>query len=183
MSEMNIDEACLPFPRKGVYWIISLLYLAVLAGTAAYLWQTSVVQACVYVALYAVQVVLHGYLCSFGSCPYKGTLCPGAFAWFPVGKLAGALSGLNAVRHSALVGPAFLLIMLALLGTLILPLFALVELGVAVAAGYVAFMAVYFVVFLLAICPRCAMRYNCPAARLSNALHKLVTGKSTLEAR
>lgn len=88
MNEPKIDKTCIPFPRKKLYWLISLPYLALLFSTFIYLFSRNLLVSFIFIAFYFLSIILHGYVCSFSECPYKGTMCPGAFAWFPVGKVA-----------------------------------------------------------------------------------------------
>jgi hypothetical protein len=143
-----------------------------LVVTAVYLWQFSVLVSSIYIGLYIVSVIIHGYVCAFSRCPYKGTLCPGAFAYFPVGKVALLYDKLGVKKSDGLIGFIFVLLMIFLLGIMTLPLYWISILGIGFAIGYVVFILAYFIVFLLTICPKCAMRNNCPAARLSNSLYK-----------
>ena len=88
MSDLRFDKKCVPFPGKRIYWIINIPYLLLLIVTAVYLWQFSILISSIYISLYMVSIILHGYVCAFSGCPYKGRMCPGAFAYFPVGKMA-----------------------------------------------------------------------------------------------
>jgi len=171
MNEMKIDKGCIPYPRKGMYWLINIPYLLLLVLTAIYLWQFSWLVSSIYVSLYFISVILHGYVCTFSGCPYKGKMCPGAFAYFPVGKMAMLYDKLKVKKSDTLIGIFFLLIMIFLLAIIVLPLHWIKKLGIGFAIGYVSVIMAYFIIFLLSICPKCSMRFNCPAAKLANILN------------
>ena len=181
MSDLKFDNSCIPYPRKGLYWIINLPYLILLIVTAVYLWQYSVPVSLIYIGLYIVSIILHGYICAFAGCPYKGKVCPGAFAYFPVGKIAVLYDKLGAKKSDNLIGLFFVIISLFLLGIIVLPLYWISNLGTGYAIGYVTVILVYFIVFVWTICPRCAMRFNCPMAKLSDLLHRKIQGNNILE--
>lgn len=170
MIDLKYDNECIPYPRKAIYWIINIPYLLLLILVSIYLWQFGVLLAVAYISLYIVSVILHGYVCAFGGCPYKGKMCPGAFAYFPVGKTAMLYDKLKVRKSDILVAVFFLLILILLLGIVILPLPWIADLGLSFAIGYVVFILAYFILFLLTICPKCAMKLNCPAAKLSKFL-------------
>jgi hypothetical protein len=110
-------------------------------------------------------------------------MCPGAFAYFPVGKVAQLFDKLNVKRSNALIGAFFGICVIFLLGIMTLPLYWLNYLGISVSIGYVVLVLIYSIVFLLTICPKCAMRFNCPAAKLSNIVHKKIFEKDILDHR
>jgi hypothetical protein len=99
MPDLKFDKTCIPYPRKGLYWIINLFYLGLLILTSTYLWKYSIMISSIYISLYLISVILHGYLCTFSSCPYLGTFCPGIFAMFPVGRIATIFKRLK-IKHS-----------------------------------------------------------------------------------
>lgn len=168
---------CIPYPRKGVYWMISLPYLVLMILTASYLWNFSEMLAIVYVGFYLLTITLHGYICSFSECPYKGKVCPGAFAWFPVGKIAGIFQRMKIKKSEIVINIFFLFILLAQLGILILPIYWIYKLDVLISIGYIIFILFHFFIFVLMICPRCAQRNICPTAKLSNKLNLILFSK------
>ena len=180
MNDKKLDKSCIPYPRKGVYWIISLPYLALLILTATYLWNFNIIISSIYISFYFVSIILHGYICSFSECPYKGTMCPGAFAWFPVGKISHFIEKLKIKKSLLLINVFFLIVMITLLGIIILPLFWISKLGMIYSIGYVALIIIHFFIFILTICPKCAGRLYCPTAKLSNILNKKILNKNIL---
>lgn len=178
MEPIKIDHNCIPYPRKGIYWLITLPYLLMLIGVTIYLWTYSIPVSIAYLFLYIMSTLIHGYICSFSECPYKGTLCPGAFGWFPVGKIAGKIKPQK--RNDKLIGVLFLVIMLCILGILIIPLFWLYKLGILLSIGYFLFILLHFFSFVLFVCPKCAGRGYCPTAKLSNRLNKMLFNKEVL---
>lgn len=183
MKDMKFDKSCVPYPRKGMYWIINIPYLLLLVLTAIYLWQFGIMISSIYISLYIVSVILHGYVCAFSGCPYKGKMCPGAFAYFPVGKISLLYDKLSIKKSDIVVGLFFVIIMIFLFGIIVLPLYWIDRLGIGYAIGYTAIIVVYFSIFLLTICPKCAMRFNCPAAKLSNVLNTKILGIDILETK
>ena len=180
MNDPKLDNSCIPYPRKGLYWIISLPYLGLLILTAIYLWNFNILVASIYISFYLVSIILHGYICSFSECPYKGTMCPGAFAWFPVGKISQYFHKLKFKKIDSLMNLFFLVIMIALLGTITFPLYWINKLGIIYSTGYVLFVFGHCFLFILTICPKCAARLNCPTAKLSNILNKKILNKNIL---
>jgi hypothetical protein len=181
MAELKFDMSCKPFPKWKLYWAVNVPYMVLLVATAIYVWQFNVTASVVYMSFYVLSVILHGYVCAFSGCPYKGGVCPGAFAYFPVGIVAGFFGKLKVRQHNALVGAFFAMCIGLLLGIMTLPLYWLSKSGIYLAIGYPVIVLAYLIVFLLTVCPRCAMRFNCPAARLSNLLSRRFTVKGILD--
>lgn len=180
MKELERDSSCVPYPRKRSYWAVTLPFLVLLTTTAAYLWRCSELLAVLYVSCYVLLVLLHGYVCAFSGCPYRGSWCPGAFATFPVGKIAQTIDRLGIRRSHNLIAVCFGMCLLFLLGILLLPLYWFSQLTVSVAIIYFLLVALYSKEFLLRVCPHCAMRSNCPAAKLVTTI-KGDRGSSVLE--
>ncbi len=172
MNDLQFDHECVPYPRKGLYWLINIPYLVLLIITAIYLWQFGILVSLIYSSFYILSVILHGYVCAFSGCPYKGTFCPGSFAYFPVGKMALLFDKMNIKKSDLLFNLFFGIIMLLLLGIIIFPLYWINRLGVGYTIGYLLIILIYFTAFILTICPKCAMRFNCPMAKLSNLIYK-----------
>jgi hypothetical protein len=180
VSELKIDRYCIPYPKKGLYWIINIPYLLLLILTAIYLWQFGILISATYISLYIISVILHGYVCAFSGCPYKGKMCPGAFAHFRVGEIALLYDKPGMRKSDLTIELFFALIMIFLLGIITLPLYWISILGIGYAIGYVVIILAYFIVFNLTICLNCAMRFNCPMAKLSNVAHKKYFRKDIL---
>ncbi len=179
MNDLKIDRTCVPYPKKRIYWLVTLPYLIVLIGVIAYLWSYNVSVAITYFSLYLISTVLHGYVCSFSECPYKGTFCPGAFGWFPVGKIAGKLKKPEK-RNDKVIGIVFMSIMLCILGIFVLPLYWISKQGLIFSIAYGIFIIVHFFFFVIFVCPKCAGRGNCPTAKLSDSLNKRLFNKGIL---
>ena len=177
VTDQKFDKSCIPYPGKKLYWIISLPYLLLLVLTAIYLWKFSILVSSIYISFYIVSIIFHGYICSFSECPYKGTMCPGAFAWFPVGKISLFFHKLKVKKSDLLINLFFLVIMITLLGIITLPLYWISKLGIDYCIGYVGFIIGHFITFILIICPKCANRLYCPTAKLSNFLYKKIFNK------
>jgi hypothetical protein len=128
MADFKFDKTCIPYPRKGLYWIINLFYLGLLIMTSIYLWKYSILISSVYISFYVISVILHGYMCAFGPCPYTGTFCSGIFALFPVGKVALIFKRLKIKHFVRLIKIFFYIILGVLILTLILPLYLISKL-------------------------------------------------------
>jgi len=178
MKNPEIDKTCVPYPKKGTYWFITAAYLLVLLAVTTYLWSFNVAVAVTYFSFYLFSTLLHGYVCSFSECPYKGTVCPGAFGWFPVGKIAGKLKPKK--RNDKLIGIFFMFIMLCVLGILVLPLYWINKLSIITSIAYALFIVLHFFSFVTFVCPKCAGRGFCPTAKLSNLLNKMLFKKEIL---
>lgn len=172
MTDLQFDDKCIPYPRKGLYWLISIPYLGLLIITAIYLWQFGILISAIYISFYILSVILHGYICTFSGCPYKGEFCPGALAYFPVGKIALLFDKMKVKKSELLFNMFFGFVMLLSLGIIIFPLYWINSLGAGYSIGYILIILVYFIAFILAICPKCAMRFNCPLGKLSNSIFK-----------
>jgi hypothetical protein len=181
MTDLKFDKACIPYPRKGLYWIINLFYLGLLIITSVYLWKYSIVISLIYISFYVISVILHGYMCAFSPCPYSGTFCPGIFALFPVGKIALIFRRLKIKRSVRLIKLFFYTILGALILTLILPLYWISKLGIIYSFGYFILVIGYFITFILTICPKCSGRLYCPSAKLSNLISKKIMNKDIME--
>lgn len=179
MNELKIDKTCVPYPKKGIYWLVTVPYLIVLMGVAAYLWSYNVSVAITYFSLYLISTLLHAYVCSFSECPYKGTLCPGAFGWFPVGKIAGK-SNKSKTKNDKVIGILFMFIILCILGIFTLPLYWISKQGLIFSIAYGIFIGIHFFSFVIFVCPKCAGRGYCPTAKLSNSLNKRLFNKGIL---
>jgi hypothetical protein len=184
MSELKFDQKCIPYPRKGLYWMINLPFIVLFILTAIYLWKINIVISSIYISFYIISVFSHAYICSFSECPYVGTMCPGAFGWFPVGKIAMFCRKLKMKKSDSLINFLFLLILISLVGMIALPpIYWLNKLSFLFRFGYFVLVLIYFIAFILMICPKCAGRLNCPTAKLSNIIYKGVFKKDILKFR
>jgi len=177
MTEPIFDKKCIPYPKKGLYWLINIPYLILICLTSIYLWNINISVSLTYVSFYTISIILHGYLCAFSGCPYAGTICPGIFGWFLVGKVALVYKKLKVKRSLKLIKVFFYIILGTLIGILTVPLYWLNKLGLVYSLGYFIFILTYFFIYILSICPRCAGRLYCPSARLGNWISKRIFKK------
>lgn len=171
------DMACVPYRRKTLYFVLTVPFLAVLALVAVYLWAFSPWLTAAMVISYLWMSFFQAYCCACQECPYIGRFCPAIAGIVPASWMAKLIYGRREVVKSkarfevhALVG------FLGWLGMIVLPLWWIARFSVPLAAGYVAWHAVYYVIFGLAICPSCAVRETCPGGKLQSVVWKKRTG-------
>ncbi len=169
-----MTDPCVPYPRKGLYLLLSVPMILLCIAIAAYLWTVSIVAFGIYVALFVLTVNLQAYVCVHWQCPYVGRFAP-CMAGFclPASQIARLYRNVKTSEstYNVVVSIAFL----GLLGIIFLPVCFLFKVGILYMLGYLAFIAVYAVCFLLFICSVCGTRHVCPGGQTATKLRESIT--------
>ncbi len=172
-AEIKPDMSCVPFRRKRLYFALTIPYLLLLTLVFVYLWTFSLVLTVVFLSLYLATCYFQTYCCAYQDCPYVGGFCPAIAGIMPASVLTKLIySRRKIVKSKRSFELHATLASICWLGLIVLPLFWIVKLGTASAAGYLAFHAVYYVIFGLTICPACATRRTCPGGKLQSIVLK-----------
>lgn len=164
------DMSCVPYRRKGLYFLLTIPFVLLLVAVFVYLWMFSFVLPLVLALLYGMTCLFQAYCCVYQDCPYVGGFCPGVAGIMPASLLAKVLYGKGRIVRSKRMFETQATIGFAgLLGLTFFPLFWIAKLGWPLAVGYVVFHLVYYGVFLFAVCPACAIRDICPGGRVQGA--------------
>lgn len=162
----KIDFACVPFKKKRRYWVLTIPLLALLVVTSLYLWRIGSGLGLIYIGFFIVLNFADSYLCSVENCPYVGKPCPGMFGLFLVGVLAGIRRRIKVKQNQVISGVCGGIVGLSTIGLVLFPLNWLAKRSLLMALGYFLVFLIYYLVYILTICPHCAKRNDCPAARL-----------------
>jgi hypothetical protein len=167
------DMSCFPYRRKGLYFILTAPFLVFLILVFVYLWSVSFILSLVFLAFYLAMCYFQTYCCAYQDCPYIGGFCPAVAGIMPASLLAKLIYSRKQIVKSKRSFEIYAtLAIIAWLGLIVFPLFWIVGLGIPFAVGYVACHAVYYVVYVLTICPACAIRHTCPGGKLQSRILK-----------
>ncbi|MBN2225720.1 MAG: hypothetical protein JW765_13705 [Deltaproteobacteria bacterium] len=168
------DMSCFPYRRKKFYAILTIPLFILLIAVFIYLWSFSFVLSIIYLSFYLLICLFQAYCCAYQECPYIGGFCPAVSGIMPSSLLAGLLYGKKMSRKSkVLFNLNAAIAFTALVAFILLPIYWIAKLGILHVIGYVIFYLGYYLVFLLTICPACAIRETCPGGKLQG----LVLGK------
>ena len=161
------DLTCLPYRRKGVYWLLTAPFLAILVAVAAYLWRFSPWLTAAMAAFYVWTCGFQARWCACQDCPYVGRFCPAVAGIVPASWIAKWLYGSRQVDCSRRrMETHATLAILGWVAWTLLPLRWIARLSLGLAVAYVVWQLVYVAIFGLAICPVCAIRETCPGGVL-----------------
>jgi hypothetical protein len=168
-DDVRIDMSCVPYRRKGLYLVLTVPFLVLLALIFCYLWTYSFVLSLVFGLLYLSTSFFQAYCCAYQDCPYVGGFCPAVIGIMPASLIAKVIYGNREIVKSKERFELYAtLAIISWLGLVAFPLFWLAKLGLAFAVGYVVYHVVYTVIFGLTICPACAIRDICPGGKFQN---------------
>jgi len=168
-DEVRIDMSCVPYRRKGLYLVLTVPFLVLLALIFGYLWTYSFVLSLVFGLFYLSTSFFQAYCCAYQDCPYVGGFCPAIIGIMPASLIAKVIYGnREIVKSKERFGLYATLAVISWLGLVAFPLFWITKLGMAFAAGYVVYHVVYTVIFGLTICPACAIRDICPGGKFQS---------------
>ena len=169
-DEQVPDMSCVPYRRQTLYLVLTVPYLIISILVAIYLWRFSPWLTAGVALGYGGACLFQAYCCACQDCPYVGGFCPGIAGIVPASWMARWIYG---DRTIAMAATRFAIqAALALVGWLVwavLPVWWIAKLGVGVAVIYGLWQLVYVVVFLLTVCPACALREICPAGGVQRA--------------
>jgi len=161
------DMSCVPYQRKGLYFLLTIPFLLLLIAVFVYLWTFSFTLSLVLVLFYGMTCLFQAYCCAYQDCPYVGGFCPAVAGIMPASLLAKLIYGDGRITKSKKMFEAQATIgFTGLLGLTFFPLFWIAKLGWPFAVGYVVVHLVYYGFFLFTICPVCAIRDTCPGGKV-----------------
>ncbi|MBN1695650.1 hypothetical protein JW879_09705 [candidate division WOR-3 bacterium] len=148
---------------------IIILYLFVIV----HLWELNKLIFTIYCSLFVLGILFQSYCCAYQRCPYIGKFCPGLGGFIiPASIVALLLKKVKKVK--SLFDLFASLGFLCLLGIIILPIYFIYKLGVNLLIFYSIIVIAYSVLFLVLICPVCAIRDTCPAGKASSNIYKSI---------
>jgi hypothetical protein len=171
-AEIKRDMSCVPYRRKGLYFLLTVPFLVLFILVFLYLWTFSPLLSMVFLLLYLAMCYFQAYCCAYQGCPYVGGFCPAILGIMPASLLAKLVYGEKVVTSKKWFGIQAALASVCWLGLIAFPLFWVAKLGAPFALGYVFCHAVYYVIFGLTICPVCAIRGTCPGGKLQSLVLK-----------
>lgn len=167
------DMSCVPYRRKGLYFVLTVPLFLLLVVVFVYLWTYSFVLSLIFASFYFLMSFFQAYCCVHQDCPYVGEFCPAVMGIFPGNILAKRMyAKKKLVRSKKKFELHATLGIIAGLGLIVFPLFWIAKLGTACALGYVACHVMYYVIYGLTICPVCAIRGTCPGGKFQGILLK-----------
>ena len=173
------DMTCVPFRRKGLYYVVTIPFLFILLLVCIYLWAFSPALSVLFIVFYLVVCYFQAYCCAYQDCPYVGGFCPAIIGILPANVLAKLIyGGREVTRSKARFEIHASLAFVGWLGLAVFPVFWIAKLDTLLAAGYVVCHVVYYLVFGLTVCPVCAIRNTCPGGKLQ-AIVLAQRGKQT----
>ena len=167
------DMTCVPYARKTAYQLLTVPFLALLLAVLIYLWTIGIGPALVFLSFFILACVFQAYCCAYQDCPYIGGWCPGIAGIMPASFFAKLFYGKKIVKSKERFALFGIIAFCGLLGLAFFPLYWLGQTSVWLAAGYVLLHVVYYVPYLMIVCPKCAIRNTCPGGRC----HQLISGK------
>jgi len=166
------DMACVPFPKKTTYYLLTIPFLVMNFIVIGYLWTINIILALIIPALYFLACFCQSYCCAHQDCPYVGGWCPGIGGIIPASYLAKLRYGKSIKKSNtkfALYGTiGFSCIFLVL----VFSLYWIVRLSLWLAIGYLVLSMAYYLCFFLTVCPGCAIRDICPGGKCQQLAYK-----------
>jgi hypothetical protein len=160
------DMSCYPYRRKGLYIALTVPLLVVLVLVFVYLWRFSPLLSLSMLLLYLATCYFQAYCCAYQDCPYIGGFCPAITGIVPASWMAKLLYGSKITKSERLFDLSAMIAAVAMFGMILLPVYWILKLGVWYVVGYAAFFVLYYLVFMLTVCPACAIRGTCPGGKL-----------------
>jgi hypothetical protein len=163
------DMTCVPYRRKGLYFVLTVPFVLIMLAVFIYLWRYSFLLSLAYLGFYFMTSFFQAYCCAYQDCPYVGKFCPAVIGIYPGNMFAKWLySNKKIVRSKKKFEQSVTWALVGWGGLIILPLYWLSRLSIWWAVGYAAAHVVYTLIFWLTICPVCAIRNTCPGGKLYN---------------
>jgi hypothetical protein len=173
-TENKPDLACVPYKRKGLYFALTVPILVLIILVFIYLWNISLWLSFGLLGCYLLACFFQAYCCAYQECPYIGGFCPSISGVFPANIIAKYLIGSKRFVKSKRRFKVYETIAVFWwFGIAVFPLYWLwQQLGPLYAIGYFGIHIVYFLIFSLTICPKCASRDSCPGGKLHKVILK-----------
>ena len=171
-ADSKPDMSCVPYAGKKLYLALTLPVMILIVLVAVYLWSFSVAVSITFIAFYILANVFQAYCCAYQDCPYIGGFCPAIAGIIPSSIIAKKFFAKRIRKSKTIFDLCATVAFCCLLGLLVFPLFWLAKASVAFAIAYPVLIIIYVIVFLLQICPVCAIRNTCPGGRLERVMRK-----------
>ena len=158
---------CVPYKRKALYLILTIPIIILYLVIMIHLWQVNKLIFAIYCSFFILGILFQSYCCAYQDCPYIGKFCPGLGGFLiPASLVALLLRKVKKVK--VLFDLCASIAFICLLGIILLPVYFIFKLGLLLLILYSVIVVVYIVLFLLLICPACAIRDTCPAGKTSS---------------
>jgi hypothetical protein len=168
-AEIKPDMSCLPYRRKGLYFVLTIPFFVVFISVFVYLWTFSFLLSVVFLLLYLGACLFQAYCCTYQDCPYVGGFCPAVAGIMPASIFTKLIYGRRKIKKSKRRFDIHAIIATACgLGLIVFPLPWISKCGFLFGVGYIAFVVAYLLIFFLTICPACAIRHTCPGGKLQS---------------
>jgi hypothetical protein len=162
---------CFPYQRKSLYLLLSIPLIILYVLVAIFLFQQNITVFIIYLSLFFLTIIIQSYCCEYQSCPYIGKFCPGVGGFLMLASFSALL--FKGIKKSKIIFKTFALIgFLCLMTIIILPAFYIFQLGILYLVLYCLIFTAYGMLFLLLICPVCAIRNTCPGGKASGKMKK-----------
>lgn len=171
-----MEEKCVPYPRKGLYWLLTIPLLFVYVLIAAYLWTVGIGFFILYCLLFVFVSFFMSYVCVYWECSYVGKFAPcvGGFC-LPSSQIARLWK--KTKRSKRIYNLTLNLAYLSFFGIILFPVYFLFLSGFFYLLAYMGIVIIYTVLFMLLICPVCATRHVCPGGQSATALQAYINRK------
>jgi hypothetical protein len=169
-----VYKDCIPYRRKVLYLLLTVPIVILYISIMAHLWQVNKLIFTICCSLFVLGILFQSYCCAYQSCPYIGKFCPGLGGFIIPASIVALL--LKKVKKVKTLFDLFAtLAFICLLAIILLPVYFVFKLGVNLLIFYSIIVIAYSILFLVLICPACAIRDTCPAGKVSSNISK--TGK------
>lgn len=176
-----MKNECVPYPRKGLYLLLTAPMIGLYVFIAAHLWTLHIGWFAIYGSLFFLVALSMSYVCVYWECPYVGKFAPcvGGFC-LPSSQIARLWK--NAPRSGRYYNIALNLAYINFFGIIIFPMYFLFESGIPYFLSYSGIVLLYTILFMLFICPVCGTRNVCPGGQSALPLRKMISNqKNDLE--
>ncbi len=172
-TEIKPDISCVPYSRRGLYFALTIPLAVIVILVFLYLWSIDIWLSFGLLTFYLATCYFQSYCCAYQDCPYVGGFCPAIIGIYPANILAKLLYGRKTVTKSKVRFEVYAILATSgWLGVAILPLYWLRQLGLLYAIGYFASHVIYYIIYGLTICPKCAIRETCPGGKFQSVVLK-----------
>ncbi len=171
---------CVPYKRKLLYLSLTIPIIILYLLIIVHLWGVNKLVFTIYCSFFVLAIIFQSYCCAYQSCPYIGKFCPGIGGFIiPASVVALLLKKVKKVK--ALFDLFASLGFICLLAIILLPVYFIYKLGVNLLVFYAIIVIAYSILFLILICPVCAIRDTCPAGKVSSNIYKFRKRNGTCE--
>lgn len=162
---------CIPYKRKVLYLFLTIPIIILYVVIIVHLWEVGKLIFIIYCSFFVLAILFQSYCCAYQSCPYIGKFCPGLGGFIVPASIVALL--LRKVKKVKTLFDLFAsLAFICLLAIILLPVYFIYKLGVNLLIFYSTIVIAYSILFLVLICPVCAIRDTCPAGKVSSNINK-----------